>query len=201
MLNPTELLLAIPLLGLLACQGPPAVDVQPDFTATQDLSRVNPRDVAVLPVEDASPGQSAAELLDHMRDEIDRNLVQRRFSPLSHQFVDAALSNVSSAQGSVLEVSHLIRVAGGFDAESAVMALRLNRWDESALLSQSRVSFEAEAVLVGGVSGAILWSGRISGSVKAGGEGPSPLDPGARARSAASIFIEQLLANLPSRQL
>ena len=201
MLNPRERFLAIPLLILAACQTQPAVDVQQEFTTNLDLSRVNPRDVAVLPVEDASPGQAAAPLLERMRGAIDQSLILHKYSPLHHGVVDAALVGSSAGQGSILESSYLNRVAAAFDDESAVLAVRLNRWDESALLSESRVGFQAEAVLVAGSTGAILWSGRITGSVKAGGEGPSPRDPDERSRSAAAIFVEQLLVNLPSRHL
>lgn len=200
MLNRRERLLAVLILSLGACSTPPAVDVQPDFTTDVQLGRLNPRDVGVLPLEDASPGATATHLLDHMRAQIDSNLVLRRYSPLSHTLVDATLSSASGPV-SVMEMDYLAQVARSFDEESAVLAVRLNRWDESDLLSTARVAFQAEAVLVGGAGGATLWSGQISGSVKAGGDGPAPLDPGLRAENAASLFIELLIRNLPSRHL
>ena len=202
MLNRRERLLAVLILSLGACSTPPAVDVQSDFTTDVQLGQLNPRDVGVLPLEDASLGGTATQLLDFMRHQIDLNLVQRHYSPLSHTLVDATLSRASGPV-SVMEMGYLAQVAQSFEDadESAVLAVRLNRWDESALLSAARVDFQAEAVLVSGSGGATLWSGQISGSVKAGGDGPAPLDPGLRAEDAARLFVELLIKNLPSRHL
>lgn len=201
MLNPRALSVALGFLCLAACQTTPPVDVQPEFTTQVALAQINPRDVAVLPVEDASPGQAAGPLLEQMREDMEANLVQRRYSPLNTPFVDAAADGRAEGSGSILAADYLSRVAEGFDGDTAVLALRLNRWDESGLLSRARVGFTAEAVLVAGSSGTVLWSGQLSGSIKAGGEGPAPLDPVERSRSVATLFIQQLILNLPMRRL
>ena len=91
------------------------------------------------------------------------------------------------------------RSIAGKAADDAMLAVRVDSWDESRLLSDMRVSFRLQAALVAS-DGELLWSGGLSGEVKAGGLGPAPRDRDAMARSCAELALNDLLLHLSRRK-
>ena len=98
----------------------------------------------------------------------------------------------------VLTPSYLKRVAGR-STEDALLALRVDRWDETALLTDKKVRFQLQVALVAS-DGEVLWSGGFGGEVKAGGMGAAPRDRELMSRSCAELVASELLANLPQRK-
>jgi len=168
-----------------------------------DLHRLHPANIAVLPVEDRTGNKSVAALLPFMRDELNRSLPYRRYSPMAVSWVDSSLRDSAPARGaSLVEEAVLKDLAGkvGQDAD-ALLAVRINHWDDSSLLASAIVRFSAEVTLLGTKERKALWSGDLQGQVKAGGATPAPLDPADRARAAAAEFVAQLMQRLPRRRV
>lgn len=185
-------------LWFAACQAPPPLTTTPSFVSSPALTVRKPGDIAVLPVEDGTPQQSATPYLEHMRAVLMRQLPERRYSPLSARVVDAALSEMRPGSGeTVLTPSYLKRVAGR-STEDALLALRVDRWDEGRLMSERRVQFQFQAALVAS-DGELLWSGTLQGEAKAGGKGAAPRDRDAMARNCAELALIELLNHLAQR--
>lgn len=185
-----------------ACQTAPPVTVDAKFTAAPALSAPDDRKtavVAVLPVEDGTPNAGAARLLTMMRQELERQLIDRLYSPLTSQTVDAALRGTGkpAPTESLLAPANLQKMAGHAH-EDAVFAMRIVRWDDTRIATTNRVQFQFQAAMVGR-DGVPLWNGTIQGEVKAGGAGPAPLDNDGKARSCASLAITEMLQRLPRR--
>ena len=183
------------------CKAAPPVQVAPAFTASPELARINPNDVAVLPVQDATPRQNATRVLATMRRALEERLVTRRYAPLAPGVVDANLAIAGgSHRDSILDAAWLADLAGSFK-EDAILAVRVNRWNTATLLRDNRVQFDVEAALVGSQTGEVLWSGTLNGTVKAGGQGAAPLDPEDRVQDAAARTMQELLGYLDRRRL
>jgi hypothetical protein len=189
------------LLLLAGCQTGPPVVVNSTLVATDAFSTRSPRDVAVLPVEDGTADGAAQRHLVFLRQEVERQLVDRHFSPLNSEKVDAALRGVADgARRESLLVPATLQRMSGHSGEDAVFALRVDRWDETSLVTSNKVWFQFQAALVG-VDGVQLWSGTIQGEVKAGGAGAAPRDRDGMARSCGSLAVQEMMQRLPLRTM
>jgi hypothetical protein len=183
---------------LAACQTSQPVSVQPSFSTSPALSVRNPGDIAVLPVEDGTVGGAATRHLTFLREVLQRHLPDRFYSPLTAQIVDAAVGSEVRGQGeTILTPAYLRRVAGK-SSEDALLAVRVDRWDESTLLADKRLRFQVQAALVAN-DGEVLWSGTLIGEAKAGGMGAAPRERDAMARSAGELAMIELLNHLAQR--
>jgi hypothetical protein len=192
-----SLLAAALLLG--ACQAPPPIVVNAQFAPTPAMAGRTVENVAVLPVEDGTGTGSAAKVLTLMRQEVERNLVDRLYSPLATPKVDAALRAApATASGDSILMPAVLQKLAGHAHEDAVFALRVEKWDEGLLLIQHKVHFQLQAALVGS-DGVQLWSGTIVGEVKAGGANPAPFDRDGKARSCAQLAVREMMLRLPRR--
>ena len=186
-------------LGLSACATPMS-GVRSALIQSPDLHRLSPADIAVLPIEDRTSDKKVSRLLAYMREEINRALPLRKYSPISIRTVDAAFGDSLPVDGSSLIQEAVLKKLCGRADEDAVLAVQINRWDESSLLSSAIVRFAAEVTLLSSKEGLALWSGDLQGQVKAGGQKPAPRGPSARARAAAKEFVAQLIDRLPRRR-
>lgn len=189
------------LLSSAACETANPVLVDSTLAPTDLFAERSPADVAVLPVEDGTPDGSAQRHLVFLRQELMRQLPDRLFTPITATVVDAALRGVPepAARESVLAPSSLQRLVG-HAREDAVFALRVDRWDESRLLTDRRVRFQFQAAMVG-ADAQLLWSGTIQGELKAGGLGAAPRDRDGMARNCGEMAIRELMQRLPQRVL
>lgn len=182
-----------------ACQTVPPVEVNASFVESPAFALRSPSQVAVLPVEDGTTNGAAQRHLVFLRQEVMRKLPDRLYSPLTAQTVDAALRNAPRpAAGESILVPATLQKLAGHAAEDAVLALRVDRWDEGLLLVDKKVWFQFQAALVG-ADGVPLWSGSIQGSVKAGGAAAAPRDRDSMARSCATLAIDEMMQRLPRR--
>jgi len=190
------------LLVLAGCQTINPVQVDGSFVATPEFATNCPTVVAVLPVEDGTVGaatgtSSVARHLTFLRQEINRQLIDRRFSSTRENWVDASFMGDGGATESILTPARLTALAKA-SRDDGVFAVRIEKWDESSLMADRFVYFEIGAALVDS-DGTQLWSGSLKGRVKAGGVGASPLGRDASARSCAELAVRELLLRLPDR--
>ncbi|GAB4142813.1 MAG: hypothetical protein Fur0037_10160 [Planctomycetota bacterium] len=184
---------------LCGCAVPNPVVVTPSFQATPALFERNPSDIAVLQVEDGTADGAASRLCGLMRQVLMSHLPDRLYAPLSARVVDAALSDDRPAEGqTALSPAYLKRI-GGKVREDAVLAVRIDRWDESSILVDNRVRFQLQAAM-SAPDGELLWQGGLTGEIKAGGQGAAPRDREAMARSCAEIAMIELLNHLQPRR-
>ncbi len=115
--------------------------------------------------------------------------------------MDAAFGDSLPVDGSSVVQEAVLKKLAGKAQEDAVLAIQINRWDESSLMASAIVRFSAEVTLLGSKEGRALWSGALQGQVKAGGTRPAPRDPEARANAAAAEFVAQLIQRLPRRRI
>jgi len=182
-----------------SCQTPDPVTIVPSLSAHPALAVRNPADIAVLPIEDATLDRGFGKLRESMRQALMTKLTERLYSPLSDRVVDAALSSELPMGGeTVLTPSYLRRVAGR-STEDALLAVRIDRWDETPLLTDKKVRFQLQVAMVAS-DGEVLWSGGFGGEVKAGGLSAAPRDRELMARSCAELVASELLQNLPQRK-
>ncbi len=195
------LLLGFSFVGFSACAVQTSSVRGGGLLQSPDLHRLRPADIAVLPIEDRTSNKSVSRLLPFMREEINRSLPRRRYSPVSTQAVDAAFGDSLPVDGSSVVQEAVLKKLVGKAQEDAVLAIQINRWDESSLMASAIVRFSAEVTLLGSKEGRALWSGALQGQVKAGGTRPAPRDPEARANAAAAEFVAQLIQRLPRRRI
>ena len=190
----------VALLGLVACTINPPPQINDELRQSPDFSAINPTDIAVLPVEDVTDGGKVAPLLELMRETLMEELITRDYTPLSAITVDAHMRVTPGPDGSILEAAFLSTLASKAE-EDAILALQISKWDDTTLLVDNRVRFEAQVTLLGSKDRQVLWSGRFAGDVEAGGMGAAPRDPARRAESTAREFIKALIGRLPKRKV
>jgi hypothetical protein len=183
---------------LVGCETRPPMLTTPSFVTSPLLAVRNPADIAVLSIEDGTMDHAVARHLELMRQVLMRALPERLYSPLSPAVVDAAIGGENrGANETVLTPGYLRRVAGK-SSEDALLAVRVDRWDESSLLTDKRIRFQIQAAMCAS-DGELLWSGTLAGEVKAGGAGATPLDKETMARSCAELAMLDLLNHLSRR--
>jgi len=181
------------------CRTADPVTVYPSFTTSPAFASVSPANVAVLPVENGSGDPTVDRHLLFMRQELMNGMITRLYAAPRQTWVDAALRDLSrspESASSVLDPGWLKKAAATVP-EEAVMAVRVDRWDESQLLINRRVFFQFQAALVD-KEGQQLWYGTMSGDIKAGGAGAAPRDKEYMARSCIELAIRELLLRLPA---
>jgi hypothetical protein len=187
------------LVALLAgCKTPVPLTTTPSFVTYPALATHNPNDIGVLPVEDGTPAREASRHLDFMRQVLQRGLPARLYSPMRSDRVDAALAHSEPGPGETMMTPAYLKRIAGKATEDALLAVHVHKWDESRLLSEMKITFEFQAAMIAS-DGEFLWSGNLSGEVKAGGLGPAPRDRDGMARSCAELALTDLLNHLTRR--
>lgn len=190
---------------LAACQTVEPKTTESTLVATPSLTALRPGDIGVLPVEDGTQDSAFARHLTYARQELQRQLVERLYNPISARELDVALASTtgvveaSAGRDSIL-VPAKLRTLVGHAKEDALVAVRIDRWDETRLLIDRRVRFSLQAAMVA-KNGEQLWSGTLRGEVKAGGYGAAPRDRDNMARSCISLVVGELYAQLPQRKI
>ncbi|MEZ5964767.1 MAG: hypothetical protein R3F56_13050 [Planctomycetota bacterium] len=187
-------------LSVSACVPLPPAAVNSSLQPTEALQDVKPSNVAVVPVEDATAGGNAREVLETIRQEICAALVQRRYAPLSSRVVDPIVREQTAgvANASMTRPDVLARVAGHLN-EDAVLAIRITMWDESRIMASARVRFAAEATMLSSTKKTVLWGGTLDGEIKAGQTAAAPRYRDERVLDVAKQIARALISQLPER--
>jgi hypothetical protein len=187
-------------LVVCACQAPPSVDLVSSPRASAQLELLRPVDIAVLPVEDATPERSFGDYEAVLRQRVAGALVSRRYTPLANTMVDEALSARGEIRtGSPVDAAYATKIAGAFE-EDAVLGIKMVDWDVSSIMRDGRVGFAVEVLLVESEGHNVLWSGRLEGTAKSGGDGPAPVRREPRTISAVEVLADALVEQLPARR-
>lgn len=196
-----------PLLALLvaaACQSVDTSSVQANVNTFPALAVQKPADIAVLPIEDGTAGGAAVREVGFLRQELMRQLVDRRYTPMTAAAVDASMKGnaevaaAKAAGGSILEPARLAKIAGHC-SEDALLVLRLDQWDDSNLMFDKKLGFRCQAAMIGS-NGQQLWYTTLGGTIQAGGVGAAPRDRDGMARNCAAQIVRELMNRLPQRQ-
>ena len=78
------------LLLLAGCKTPNPVDVDANFVTTPEFSARSPSILSLLPIEDGTQSRAVVRHLTFMRQEINRQLPERLYTPTRQTWVDAS---------------------------------------------------------------------------------------------------------------
>lgn len=154
-----------------------------EASASTRLETETTIDVAVLPIENASGKKSLPA--KELRGAFERALVQRRYSPLATEYVDAQIVDAAFKPGSVKEDAQLV--------------VSVDAWDDSLWTTHSAVTLKIRARLVDSRGGADLWKGTLEKRIEIGADRESySTEAPLRAKLCQQIASE-VLAALPAR--
>ena len=149
------------------------------------LEEIQPTDVAVAPVRDQTDAQRVP--LDVFRKAFVESLIERRYSPLAPDYVDANWVEASFR---------------GTPPPDAVLVIAVTSWDPSHLFSTGKVGAAADVVLFegGDTTGRVLWKRTLQHEVDLGdGRGNPPSVGQDLIPKAVRMFAQEALNKLPMR--
>ncbi|MEX1025350.1 MAG: hypothetical protein WD226_09755 [Planctomycetota bacterium] len=158
-----------------------------EVLAAEGLERLQPADIAVAPIENLTGVEGLPS--EAVRAALAEALVQRLYTPLALDYVDAHWVDASFRGSAAPDATLLIKILG---------------WNDSGLTSKGELAAEVELKLVEGgtADGRVLWGRRMQRvvDVASGGRRPAglwrDLFPAA-ARALATEFMTEL----PERNL
>ncbi len=154
-----------------------------------NLAVAQPVDVAIAPIVDVSQ-EGRALPSDELRRAFQLALLERRYSPLALDYVDAAVP---------MEASYV----PGAVREDATMIVTVERWDTSQWPAHDALGVTIEVVLVDPDAplGAELWKARVDRRYDRAVFGPTitSLSEPMRIRAACEKIAQDLLAVMPAR--
>jgi len=173
--------------AVTACQSTnkPPRGADNDSLVAGRLTEVNPLEVVVLPIANATSGKTVP--LDVMRTEFVEGLVNRRYTPLAVDYVDDRAVEASYRPGQM--------------NEQAVLRVVVTGWDDALLSTHGRVTVQADIHLLDAdpaSAGEALWGGTLSRDIQVGMERKTSTRK-AVAEIAAREFAQEALAALPPR--
>jgi hypothetical protein len=188
-LAPHRALSAFVLAGLLAaCSAtPPPRGATQENLAARRLSAVQPVEVVVMPIESRVEGANVP--VQDLRDEFQRGLVQRRYSPLALEFVD---------QHRTAEATYNPGTLG----EQAVLRVVITGWDASRWRSFATLVIDADVHLLDAASpetSNALWGGHASRKIDLSRQRDTFLSERAMLDRAVAMFVDEVLGTLPPR--
>ena len=149
------------------------------------LDQIQPTDVAVAPVRDQTDSQRVP--LDVFRIAFVDTLIERRYSPLAPDYVDANWLDASFR---------------GTPPPDAVLVVAVTAWDPSHLFSTGKVAASADVLLYegGDTTGRVLWQRTLKHEVDLGdGRGNPPAAGQDLIPKAVRKFAQAVLEHLPMR--
>ena len=150
---------------------------------TGTINEVNPTDIVVLPIENAT-GKDLP--LDELRAGFHARLVRLRYSPLALDYVDA---------NRPVEASY----TPGQLSEEAALKVVITGWDDSRWNTHSRLVIDAEVHVLDGVTGASIWGGSVSRRVDVIKDIPRSALNRTLLSRALDQYVGDVLASLPPR--
>lgn len=185
--------LARPLLALALCAfvascttTPPPRGIENEGIATNDLVRVNPLDIAVMPIENQTGRYDLP--LDLMRRKFHTGLVRQRYTPLALDYVDRQVTEASFAPGDL--------------REEGLFRVTITEWDDSAWKTHSRLVISADVYLLAPDRPqvtAALWGGHVTRRLDMQFDRAATSTEGALIEKAVTSFVDGVLGSLPAR--
>jgi hypothetical protein len=153
--------------------------------ANARLEEIQPTDVAVAPVRDQTDAQRVP--LDVFRTAFIETLIERRYSPLAPDYVDANWVEASFR---------------GTPPPDALLVIAVTAWDPSHLFSTGKIGAAGDVVLFegGDTTGRVLWKRTMKHEVDLGdGRGNPPAVGQDLIPRAVRKFAQAVLSDLPMR--
>jgi len=175
--------------GLLAaaCSMPgPAAGPQTAAAPAVAPAGPAPANVAVLAIEDATPARLAP--VQDLRRTVVRLLLDRGFTPLARDFVDARTRDLED-QGAV--PASALRLE-----DTGVLGIRVLRWHDREAESRGRLTAELEGEFFG-EQGRLIGRARLPLDLRLDARTFSSLGPASRRRRLAEMAFEKLLERFP----
>lgn len=152
-------------------------------TSSEPVLARSPIEVAVAPVVNASGAQLPA---DELRVAFQKELVERRYSPLALEFVDRKVVDASYTPGA--------------SDESATLTILIDKWDSSLWTTHSAITARITASLVDARGpGGVLWTATADQRFDFTAVREHLSTEGARIRFACDGIAAEVLARLPAR--
>jgi hypothetical protein len=159
-----------------------------DALVTSRLREVRPIEIAVPPVENHTGAEDLP--LDALRQEFQRGLVKRRYTPLALTYVD---KNASATEASYRP---------GALGEQASLRVVLTGWDTSRWRSHSRLVVDADVYLLDAAQPEIakaLWGGHATRTIDLSLQRGNFINDAAMLQRAVELFVDEVLGSLPPR--
>ena len=112
------------LLLLAGCKTPNPVDVDATFVTTSEFTTQSPSILSLLPIEDGTKNASVSRHLTFLRQEINRQLPDRRYAPTRQTWVDASVRGAAPGGESIVTPETLANLARA-GKDDAVLAVRV----------------------------------------------------------------------------
>ena len=152
-------------------------------TDAQRVQKESPIEVAVAPIINAS---GANVPMNDLRSSFTKELVVRRYSPLSIEYVDRKVVDASYTPGSA--------------QESATLRITVERWDTSLWSTHGAITARMTASLIDARSGSeVLWSATADQRYDFMQQNAQLTTESSRIRMACDEIAADLLARLPAR--
>ncbi len=145
-----------------------------------------PANVAVLAIEDATPAHLVP--VQDLRREVVRLLLDRGFTPLARDFVDARTRDLED-QGAV--PASALRLEG-----TGVLGIRVHLWRDREAENQGRLTTELEADFFG-EQGRLIRHVRMPLDLRLDARTFSSLGPASRRRRLTEMALGELLSRFP----
>jgi hypothetical protein len=142
-----------------------------------------PIDIAVLPVVNNARANVPAKVL---RGSFQQGLVERRYSPLSLEYVDRHITEASYNPGA--------------SQEQAVCTIEVAKWDTSLWEMHNALKVDIVVRIVDAASGNELWKGSVNQRFDMGHDIENLATETQRIQRACDILAEEMLQKLPLRQ-
>lgn len=183
MTRPT-LALALVALAFTACTTvPKAPGSATRSTPSETILARSPIEVAVAPVVNASGAQLPAS---ELREAFQKELVERRYTPLALEYVDRKVVDASYTPGA--------------SEESATLTITIEKWDASLWTTHSAITARITASLIDARgSGSVLWTATADQRFDFIAVREHLSTEGARIRFACDGIAAEVLARLPAR--
>lgn len=154
-----------------------------EASASARLATATTVDVAVLPIENTSGKKSVPN--KELRSAFEGALVQRRYSPLATEYVDAQIVDAAFRPGSVKEDAQLV--------------VTVESWDDALWSTHAAITLKLHARLVDSRGGAELWKGTLEKRFELGQERETASTEAPLRAALCQKIAAEMLAALPAR--
>ncbi|MFO1009584.1 MAG: hypothetical protein U1F29_05920 [Planctomycetota bacterium] len=151
--------------------------------ANSKIETASPVDVAVLPIVNATGSKKVPS--KELREALEAGLVQRRYTPLATEFVDAQVTDAAFRPGSL--------------REDATLQVTIGNWDDSLWATHTAVTLELTARIVDSRTGAELWSGKLDRRFDLGKDRDRFSTDAPLKKLLCESVVGELLSALPAR--
>lgn len=177
------LFVAAALVATACNQIPTRKGVSVETAANAKIETVNPIDIAVLPIENATGSKKVPS--KELREAVEAGLVQRRYTPLATEYVDAQVTDAAFHPGSL--------------REDATLRVTVESWDDALWATHTAVTLRLSAQIVDSRSGGLLWAGKLDRRFDLGRDRDRFSTDAPLKKLLCEMVVGELMSALPAR--